>query len=353
MTKNEIFQTVQQNLKTKAGVELNRLDRRDIYDKGEYSLGMDEEFAVSIDYPGRSKHGENQFLRAEVKEFLNTSTISSLFNRTKAASQKVILITQQVTTKQAEILRELNIPFGDTAGNAYLSEPGLYVFVTGQKTQILREKPSRVFDKAGLKIIFACLTEPGLIRQDLRTIAKAAGVRSISTVSDIFRDLEKQHYLYQPKKSVIAKRKLVNRTELVRRWVDGYIERLRPSLHPIRFISRKFEGRWWDQVQIKDYKAVWGGEKGGQLLTNHLHPATVSIYAVTRLPQLQAKYGLVRSEQGNIEILEKFWTNGDFAETAPPLVVYADLIATGDERNLETARIIYERYLIELTRESA
>lgn len=353
MEENEIFQATQKILKTTAGVELKQLRRKDVvgkYKESQVELG---DFAVSLEYAGKLMNGENSFLWAQVKEHLNTSAISSLFMRTKAVPEKIILITRQVTRGQAENLRELNIQFGDTAGNAYLNEPGLYVFVTGQKTQIIREKPSRAFDKAGLKIIFALLTKPGLIQKDLRTVARESGVGSISTVSDIFKDLEKQHYLYQPKKSVIRKRKLINRTDLIRRWVDGYIERLRPILQSVRYTARKFEGRWWDQVVIKDYNAVWGGEKGGELLTNHLHPATATIYAGSRLPRLQAKYGLVRSEQGNIEILERFWIGGETGDVAPPLVVYADLIATGDERNLETAQIIYERYLIELTKESA
>ena len=31
---------------------------------------------------------------------------------------------------------------------------------------------------------------------------------------------------------------------------------------------------------------------------------------------------------------------------APPLLVYADLMATGDDRNIETAGIIYDKYLV-------
>ncbi len=30
---------------------------------------------------------------------------------------------------------------------------------------------------------------------------------------------------------------------------------------------------------------------------------------------------------------------------APPLLVYADLIASGDDRNIEAAEIIYDNYL--------
>jgi hypothetical protein len=54
-------------------------------------------------------------------------------------------------------------------------------------------------------------------------------------------------------------------------------------------------------------------------------------------------------ERGAVEVLEAFWRpieDGDAArQTAPPLLVYADLTATGDPRNLEVARLVRERYL--------
>ena len=39
------------------------------------------------------------------------------------------------------------------------------------------------------------------------------------------------------------------------------------------------------------------------------------------------------------------WYEETMPETVPPLLVYADLIATLDPRNLETAKLIHERYL--------
>ena len=51
---------------------------------------------------------------------------------------------------------------------------------------------------------------------------------------------------------------------------------------------------------------------------------------------------------GDTEILDAFW-NPELDRTekpiAPPLLVYADLMMTGDTRNLETAKILYEQYL--------
>ena len=51
--------------------------------------------------------------------------------------------------------------------------------------------------------------------------------------------------------------------------------------------------------------------------------------------------------QGDIEFIDAFW---DFkgeppADTVPPILVYADLLATLDPRNFDTAKIIYEKYI--------
>ncbi|MBW1728433.1 MAG: hypothetical protein JRJ62_12840, partial [Deltaproteobacteria bacterium] len=36
----------------------------------------------------------------------------------------------------------------------------------------------------------------------------------------------------------------------------------------------------------------------------------------------------------------------------PPILVYADLLATGDHRNIEAAEIIYEKYIGRFIREN-
>jgi hypothetical protein len=52
------------------------------------------------------------------------------------------------------------------------------------------------------------------------------------------------------------------------------------------------------------------------------------------------------AEDGNVEILERFWnfeTAKDMPEVVPPILVYADLLATHDSRNADAARMIYEQ----------
>jgi hypothetical protein len=51
---------------------------------------------------------------------------------------------------------------------------------------------------------------------------------------------------------------------------------------------------------------------------------------------------------GNTEILEMFWHPelvNQPTDIAPPLLVYADLTATTDGRNIEAAKEVYERFL--------
>ena len=49
-----------------------------------------------------------------------------------------------------------------------------------------------------------------------------------------------------------------------------------------------------------------------------------------------------------IEVYETFWEiESEVEKCVPPLLVYADLIINEDKRSIETANIIYEKYLKE------
>jgi hypothetical protein len=67
------------------------------------------------------------------------------------------------------------------------------------------------------------------------------------------------------------------------------------------------------------------------------------------------KNRLRKAEQGNVEILTLYWNfKYELADRdiVPPILVYADLMATGDHRNIETAAIIYEKYIGRFIREN-
>lgn len=282
-------------------------------------------------------------LNLNIKRNLTNASLGNLIVTDGKKSGKTLLVADYVTPEQIEKLRRANIPFFDTAGNVYFNEPGLFVLVTGKKVKTEKEKPLRLFRPVSLKVLYLLLAYPEYLNQDYRKIADQASV-SLGAVSETFKDLRRNRYLLLPGKN---ERRLTRKTELLKKWVEAYLNKTRIDLRIGRFRTDKFQGRWWEDIKITDYGAAWGGEIAAEKLTNYLNPETVTVYADSTIPQFQARFGLRRDETGNIEIIEKFWQMPDQGDTVHPLIVYADLIATGDERNLETARIIYEK---EITR---
>jgi hypothetical protein len=255
-----------------------------------------------------------------------------------------VLVTSRVTPRQAEKLRQSETQFLDAAGNAYLDDPPLYVLITGRRPAepLPAGKPTRAFTTTGVKLLFALLCDPELARRTYREIAAEAGV-SLGAVAQVLDDLKGAGYL---RETGTGLRRLLRREELVRRWVEAYAERLRPKLLLGCYVSDKPD--WWKEARPERDGACWGGEVAAAKMTRYLKPQVKTIYAPTKLAALQVKFRLKPDAQGDTEILKKFWAFGDkspYPDTAPALLVYADLVASGDDRNVETAKIIYDRYL--------
>jgi hypothetical protein len=265
--------------------------------------------------------------------------------------EKMLMVTEYVTPPIADLLKELNIFFIDTAGNAYINEPGLYVFIKGNKPQLtLKTKTQkRLFKPSGLRVVFALLNHPEMINKPYRDMAKAADV-ALGTVGWLVKDLKETGFCIEIGK---RNRKLMNLETLFKRWVEAYPEQLRPKLIKERFET--INPNWWKEIDLKAYGAYWGGEVAAANLTGYLKPAKATIYTNEPIGELVLKNRLRKAEQGNVEILTLFWNfTYELADRdiVPPILVYADLMATGDHRNIETAAIIYEKYIGRFVREN-
>jgi hypothetical protein len=259
-------------------------------------------------------------------------------------TEDCILVTEYVTPPLADLMKEMGLFFMDLAGNAYIKKPPFYVFVKGNK---LAEKlkpatTKRLFKTAGLKVVFTLLDAPERVNLPYRQIAGMTDV-ALGTVDWVFRDLKEMRFLVDMGG---RKRRMTNPVNLLKRWVEAYPDQLRPKLGIERFKADYTD--WWQDVDILNYNACWGGEVAAEKITRHLKPEKVIIYAPEPPGKLIIEKKLHKTTAGNIEILKPFWKfDHQFMNlgTAPPLLVYADLMATGDDRNLETAGIIYDRYL--------
>jgi len=264
--------------------------------------------------------------------------------------QKGLLVARYITPQMADRLREMDIPFVDTAGNAYINEPPLFIYIKGNKpVDTYRPEPTtRAFRPAGLQVVFALLCNPGLEDAPFREIAKEATV-ALGTVGWVMRDLKQMGYLIDMGR---RGRRLVRQQNLIARWVTTYAEQLRPKQLIGRYKAINHD--WWKHTKLDTFEAYWGGEIAATVLTKYLKPQIVMIYTNQTLGKLLLKNKIKKDPNGDIEILKTFWKfeyDWQHPNLVPPLLIYADLLATGDARNIETAEIIYEQELTRLIRE--
>lgn len=300
-----------------------------------------------------SLHVNGKVIRyvVETKKFLTQGKVLMAIDQLKQVRQKGIIVTDYVNPNLADRLRELNIPFIDIVGNAYIDEPPVYIFIKGnrQPLEVLEKRQkTRPFQPTGLKVLFTFLCQPDLVNAPYREIAEKAKV-ALGTVDWVIRDLREAGFLFEMGKQG---RRLINKRKLFERWVEAYPENLRPKLVIGRYQADVDE--WWKFTQIQDFNAYWGGEVAAAKITQYLKPQITTIYTRDDLAKLLLQNKLTKNPNGNVEILKAFWEieyNWPHKELVPPLLIYADLLATGDTRNIETAKIINEQELTRLIRE--
>jgi hypothetical protein len=299
----------------------------------------------------RIEHQDMQWTFAvEAKNRVTRTTATLAKAEQSRLQEELMLITQYVTPPIADQMREVGLFFMDAAGNAYINKPPLYVFIKGNKParNLKAAAPRRLLKTAGLRIVFTLLNNPNMVDQPYREIAAATDT-ALGTIGWIFWDLEEMGFLL---KMGNRKRKMIDILTLMKKWAEAYPHQLRPKLLIERF--KADDPRWWETVDIIDYGACWGGEVAAAKLTKRLKPEKVTIYANEPPGKLIIEKKLRKATDGNIEILKPFW-KFDHKLTdqgiVPPLLVYTDLMATSDARNIETAGIIYDKYLAQLGRQ--
>lgn len=162
---------------------------------------------------------DGKTLIVEVKRTLTPATLGQAAAQLARFKKPGVLVTPYVTPPMAERLKALDVPFMDTAGNAYIRLPNLLIFVTGRKPQAPtpREKRLRALRPTGLKVLFALLCRPDLIDAPYRDIARAAGV-ALGTVGWVVDDLRRLGHIRETK---TRGRVLEDREGLIAKWVRG------------------------------------------------------------------------------------------------------------------------------------
>lgn len=253
-----------------------------------------------------------------------------------------LLLTPYMTRTLAEHCLKLRLPFLDTAGNGYVQAPGLFIYaIGGPRVHAARARGYRAATAAGVRIVFALLCRPELAEGTYRELARLAGV-ALGTVGPVLDDLRARGFLVVNKRG----RALRDTNRLLDEWITHYAARLRPKLHPRRF---QVDPDLLLAANFERLNAFWGGEVAAQRLTGYLKPERFLVYLAGPLNPLLAQGRARLAEDGNTEILDAFWRENLVPEhpqqAVPPLLAYADLMLSGEGRNVETAKVIYDKFL--------
>lgn len=265
------------------------------------------------------------------------AVISELKELARQKKQPVLLVAKYITPTIMDNLADNGINTLDCVGNCYIRHVSgnhviFHLVNKGEKNTFMTEKTYPIFQEAGLKVVFYLLQDITNVDKPYREIQRETGV-SLGAIKNIFDVLVEKNFILLTN----SKRTLKNIHALFLSWVENYNQVLKPKLLLSRMTYRTDEQRSkWLTMKLPE-GMYWGGESAAHLIDTYLEPGTFDIY--THIPAAYLlKTGFVRQdENGEIRIYQKFWKWETKNHLVPLILIYADLIGSGNSRCIEMA----------------
>jgi len=284
----------------------------------------------------------------EIYNNISQAVKSLILYRKTDQREKYLVISEYINSSLAEELRTNNINFIDTSGNAFIDHPECYIFIKGNK-DIRGSKKNKIYKNmniSDLKLIFTLFIDDKILNSNYRIISKTANI-SLGSVGRIIEKLKILGYLADMGSKGM---KLVNKQSLFEKWCVEFSEKLKPKM-----LLGVYRGKndWWKNYDQTTDNAMWSGEVAAYKLKKYLKPENVILYAGEKqLNNILIKNRLIRDKNGNLEVYDDSWMPaGLFADSLGHLIlIYSDLVYSGNQRNIEAARMIYEENIKEYLR---
>lgn len=261
-----------------------------------------------------------------------------------------LVVADYITPKSKETLKSNGVNYIDSYGNAYLNLEHLKIYIEKNNAKPVYNVHSEVFTRAGGQILFQLLRNPELINANQEHLAAISCV-SLGSVSKTIKGLQKEGFAVKWNKE--KKYQLVKREELLEKWIALVNEKILPTHKIGNFKFSQNQLSNWHKTLLYP-RLFWGGEPGASILTKNLNPEKFTIYTDRTKQDIIQQFKLIPDELGEIIIYNKFWQEKSIFDelsylesenNAPPLLVYAELIYSGNDRNIETAKIIFDKYV--------
>lgn len=335
----------QLNKQTKLGAELTFLERN-------FTKNTTKEVDGQLTLPITQTT-----LNIECKKWINKANLPRLLANMRAHDPdlQTMLATDYVNPNLAEQLKEQDIQFLDTAGNAFINQPPVYIDIQGKKPAKphqdvrLTKQMGKAFQPKGMKVVYMLLTQRELINASMRTIAETAEV-ALGTVKQVMDDLHYQGFIVQKGE----KGKVVGDTKaLLNKWLDAYPENMQAKLNQTLFATDN--PKLLKAINVTDFHGYWSGELAAERYDHYLNAKDFFIYLAADQKQAFLKAARLRKPGVNevidykVMVVEPPFENkkiqGEQAGLAHPLLVYANLVTSTDPRNMDAAKRLYDEYL--------
>jgi hypothetical protein len=305
-----------------------------------------------IDFDPYEMRGHILLRRGRSKQLFRTQYIEpmTVSEARKAGAwdegrEDVLYLGDVMADKSAAAFRDSGLQFADRCGNAYLEFGDVYVDVRGRRPMrsLARYSPVKhapdaaqnLFSRRRAQVLFALLTWPEVITWTVREISEVSGV-SLGQAQQTLKQLDIEGFHVDRVNGEILDRK-----KLFDLWVMNYPRYLAPSLNLESFRGEVNEFHHGHHVQL-------GGETA---IPNLIRPSTLVIYADKFIPEMALQNRWRRSDEPNVFVRHKFWTEPRFVREraelrgesiVPSTLIYADLLASGDARQREAAELLEE-----------
>lgn len=262
----------------------------------------------------------------------------------------------------SEWLAERGFEFIDQAGNCRLTIGHDHIALIQGRRPKTPVEMRRSIGSAGYQVLFALMADPTTRTMPLRAMAMRAGVsKSVAAVAlkrfaeaglvtvtrqgiQITKPQQAFHRWWMVQADQIAPRQLIGRF----RTADPDPDRAEATLERL-LASEATHGRTPDAITERSaLRFAWGGVSAAWRLLRHYRGAQ-SVLHILKAPQdLPKSLGLLPSSTGNLILYRhesSLALEGTALHIAHPMLVYADLCMSNDERALEAAALWGKEFL--------
>lgn len=294
---------------------------------------------LSFATPERTEH----FHVSSMRGALGYARVNSLIAQ-RAGDEQWILFAPYVSPGIAEQIAQHGGNYVDANGNCHITLGEHYlVHVEGKRPQTRRtgHKPLR---GPGLQVLLALLVEPALAARPVRTLAERAAA-SKSTAANVLQQLKVDGRI------AITNGEVRLDNALWDTFATGYAASLRPTWLQGRFRAQErdlaaLEARV-ARVLGDEHTWAWGGGAAADRMIGYYHGPTSVLHIGDVSGDLRRQLRLLRAEDGPVILIRTPCPAafvGPAGHIAAPALVYAELVCAGDDRAIETAAMIRDRY---------